>query len=92
MEISLFILYSFLETSNDITDCDNSKEHTNKRISYSVDQILKIGEMHKEMLLKSNFRVGTTNKHKEKINRHKRYQKAKKVIRCIIIDSSLKVF
>ena len=35
--------------------------------------------MHKEMLLEANFRVGTSNKQKEKANRKKRCQKAKKV-------------
>ena len=48
-------------------------------ISYSVEKILKIGEMHKLMLLEKNLRVGVSNKQKEKANRQKRYQRAKKV-------------
>ena len=48
-------------------------------ISYSVEKILKIGDMHKLMLLEKNLRVGVSNKQKEKTNRQKRYQRAKKV-------------
>ena len=48
-------------------------------ISYSVEKILKIGEMHKLMLLEKNLRVGVSNKQKEKTNRLKRHQRPKKV-------------
>ena len=87
MKLSNYIL----ETSNNLPGCDNSNESGYKRIIYSVDQILKIGEMHKEMLLEANFRVGTSNKQKEKADRQKRCQKAKKVS-LRTVNSELRLF
>ena len=90
--ISLMKLSNYiLETSNNLPGCDNSNESGYKRIIYSVDQILKIGEMHKEMLLEANFRVGTSNKQKEKADRQKRCQKAKKVS-LRTVNSELRLF
>ena len=70
---------SFLEIANEQKGCDDLNENNMANISYSVEKILKIGEMHKLMLLEKNLRVGVSNKQKEKTNRQKRYQRAKKV-------------